>query len=105
MRLRGVGGPVSPLPREAAQGSGDLCFEHLQFSLQNRMRGTEEACEPGLRDCLAAIDGLTPPVPDGVWLDIGCGRGDWLGMVSCAGHEAMASTTTGRRSRTAQTAG
>jgi SAM-dependent methyltransferase len=89
MRLHGVGGPVSPLPREAAQSSGDLCFEHLQFSLQNRMRGTEEECELRLRDHLAAIDSLTPPIPDGAWLDIGCGRGDWLGIVACAGHEAI----------------
>jgi SAM-dependent methyltransferase len=89
MRHHGVGGSVSPLPREAAQSSGDLCFEHLQFSLQNRMQGSEEACEPRLRDHLAAIDSLTPPIPDGAWLDIGCGRGDWLGMVAFAGHEAI----------------
>ena len=42
-----------------------------------------------MRDYVAAIDSLAPPAPSGPWLDLACGRGDWLRVARAAGREAF----------------
>jgi O-antigen chain-terminating methyltransferase len=69
--------------------SSDPRFEHLLFTFHNRTGGAPEVRAAELHKHLSDIDRLAPPVPAGPWLDIGCGRGDWLRIASAAGREAI----------------
>jgi O-antigen chain-terminating methyltransferase len=80
-RAQITGAPVTaasaPEPAAAAAaGSGDLGFDYGRFA--ERFRGTEEYVKAGQRIYLPLFEGC-----DNV-LDIGCGRGEFLEMVSGA---------------------
>lgn len=49
--------------------------------------GPEAKREAELQEYVATIDSLAPPIPGGPWLDLACGRGDWLKTVRSAGRE------------------
>ena len=89
MRLRGSAGALSSAAGRAAAHDSDPCFDHVRFAFQNKLRGTPQDRQESLRQHLSGLDGLAPPVPAGVWLDIGCGRGDWIGVAGAAGHEVI----------------
>jgi SAM-dependent methyltransferase len=60
----------------------------FEFALQDHFRGSEETTAEKLGAWLAAItDAIKPRGSLGPWLDIGCGRGEWLAMASSAGHQ------------------
>jgi O-antigen chain-terminating methyltransferase len=86
LRVRGASVQVSdPTPVPAS----DPGYDHLLFLLQNRRSGPKEKRLAELQDYVTAIQGRTPPVPEGPWLDIGCGRGDWMTLASANGHETI----------------
>ena len=64
-------------------------FDHLVFCFHNKLAGPEEQRQAELRDYIEDIEGRTPSVPEGPWLDIRCGRGDWLRVCSAAGRDAF----------------
>lgn len=58
----------------------------FEFALQDRFRGSEAETAGKLHEWLSmirAVGGLSAAAP---WLDIGCGRGEWLALVSAAGY-------------------
>ena len=61
----------------------DFCFE-----LQQRFQSNLKQDVTRLETYQAAIASLAPSVPDGIWLDIGCGRGQWLRLAHEAGRDA-----------------
>lgn len=63
--------------------------DQFQFALLNRFRSSEEDVKRKLQAYVARIRTLSPPPPPGVWLDVGCGRGEWLALAREAGQEAV----------------
>jgi len=58
------------------------------FELQGKFQSSVQADANRLEMYRSAIANLEPKVPSGTWLDIGCGRGKWLGMVQEGGYRA-----------------
>ncbi len=59
----------------------------VSFQLQDHFRGTESDTKGKLAGWLDAISHEQPPA--GQWLDIGCGRGEWLQLVAARGQDAL----------------
>jgi SAM-dependent methyltransferase len=57
----------------------------FEFALQDRFRGSERDTMTKLKEWLRLIID-SGGSSGGPWLDIGCGRGEWLAMVSAAGY-------------------
>jgi SAM-dependent methyltransferase len=58
------------------------------FQLQGRFQSSEPADMSRLEMYRSVIANLHPRLPAGTWLDIGCGRGKWLGLARDGGYEA-----------------
>jgi len=71
--------PAGEKPAEPG-GAGTAAF---QFAIQDRFRGSEAEVRRKLEVYLHSIRNI--PVPDGPWLDVGCGRGEWIEMAGAAG--------------------
>jgi SAM-dependent methyltransferase len=61
----------------------------FQFALQDRFRGSETETAEKLQIYLETLKTLLPTIPRGQWLDIGCGRGEWLEAVSKLGYSVL----------------
>ncbi|HZL57309.1 MAG TPA: class I SAM-dependent methyltransferase, partial [Bryobacteraceae bacterium] len=72
-------------------GTSDLARSpaSFDFSLQDYFRGPETDTSEKLKGWLDAIEGegLSGRRLDGPWLDIGCGRGEWLSLASQRGYD------------------
>jgi O-antigen chain-terminating methyltransferase len=62
----------------------------FEFALQSHFRGSEQKTAMKLQTWLDAIGGIPDAkrLRDGRWLDIGCGRGEWLRIITTAGIRA-----------------
>jgi SAM-dependent methyltransferase/predicted O-methyltransferase YrrM len=58
----------------------------FQFALQDRFRGTERETLEKLQPYLSAIENWVGSLPRAPWLDIGCGRGEWLEAAGKSGY-------------------
>jgi O-antigen chain-terminating methyltransferase len=74
-------------PGSAAAAFDEAGFDHYLFALQNSLWGPESEREAQLQEYVVAIDSMIPPIPEGPWMDLSCGRGDWLKTVRGAGRE------------------
>lgn len=86
--LHDAGAPdTGPIARAAANGnSGEPAIPPaFEFSLQDRFRGSEGDTSRKLEEWLQIIRTSTVGAGE-PWLDIGCGRGEWLAMASAAGQ-------------------
>ena len=68
---------------------GGSSLDRLHFELQDRFRGSEAETSCKLGFYLGRIQALTPQIPIGNWLDLGCGRGEWLRIASGAGYPIL----------------
>lgn len=83
-------GSAQSAPDETAQASiGGPLLDRFHFELQDRFRGTEAETSRKLGFYLRRIREIDPQLPPGDWLDLGCGRGEWLAMASAAGHPIL----------------
>ena len=83
-------GDAQSAPAEAAQPSlGGPLLDRFHFELQDRFRGSEPETSRKLRFYLRRIQETTPPAPPGDWVDLGCGRGEWLALSSGAGYPIL----------------
>ena len=64
-------------------------WERFLFSLTDHFRGSEEDVTGKLRKYLDIIDSSDPPPPEAGWLDIGCGRGEWLRLSQERGQRTL----------------
>ncbi len=70
------------------QTHGGALPEAFLFALQDHFRGSEEHIAESQAHWLRTIESIaTAEVSNGVWLDIGCGRGEWLSMAMREGRE------------------
>ena len=81
---------VSPGPGPSTGANGanshtDTIPPAFEFALQDRFRGSERDTRAKLDEWLRMIldSGGNSGAP---WLDIGCGRGEWLALVSAGGY-------------------
>jgi SAM-dependent methyltransferase len=58
----------------------------FQFALQDRFRGSECETLEKLQPYLSVIETWRESLPRAPWLDIGCGRGEWLEAAGHAGY-------------------
>jgi SAM-dependent methyltransferase len=61
----------------------------FQFAIQDRFRGSEAETSAKLEVYIKTIQPLLPAIPRAQWLDIGCGRGEWLEAVAKLGHHIV----------------
>ncbi|MEZ5182821.1 MAG: methionine biosynthesis protein MetW [Acidimicrobiales bacterium] len=73
-------GQLTELSRELGTG-----HERLYQDLEDRFRGTAEEVRAKVAPYLADIEATAA---DGPVVDVGCGRGEWLGLLAEAGVEA-----------------
>lgn len=59
----------------------------FEFALQDRFRGSTGTTRGKLKEWLHMIRSSDASA-DAPWLDIGCGRGEWLALASAAGYKA-----------------
>lgn len=71
-----------PRPRPAVDA------KDFFFQLQGRFQSSVPADTSRLEMYRAVTARLDPALPEGRWLDLGCGRGKWLGLVREGGHTA-----------------
>jgi len=62
--------------RNGCNGAGNALLESFLFANYDRLRGPEAETARKLDSYWHAIQNLS--VPDAPWLDLGCGRGEWL---------------------------
>jgi O-antigen chain-terminating methyltransferase len=58
-------------------------LRRFELASQNRFRGSEDVVRRKLSDHLTQIVRFSPPRLS--WVDLGCGRGEWLDVISAAG--------------------
>lgn len=58
----------------------------FQFALQDRFRGSERETLEKLRPYLSEVETWKDSLPRAPWLDIACGRGEWLEAVGNTGY-------------------
>ena len=73
----------------SAVPSRDPGFDYYLFALRNRVMASAEEQALDVQQHLSAIEGFTPALPGGPWLDIGCGAGNWLQAVQRSGRDAV----------------
>ena len=61
----------------------------FQFALQDRFRGPEGETIKKLQPYLSAIETMRESLPRAAWLDIGCGRGEWIEAAANSGHSVV----------------
>ena len=86
MRVRSAPMATYSSPDWNASAVHEAGFDHFLLALQNSVLGSEAKREAELQEYVAAIESLAPPIPAGPWLDLACGRGDWLKTVRSAGR-------------------
>src|SRR5215472_139559 len=58
-------------------------LRRFELASQHRFRGPEDVVRGKLSDHLTKIVRFSPPRLS--WVDLGCGRGEWLDVISAAG--------------------
>jgi 2-polyprenyl-3-methyl-5-hydroxy-6-metoxy-1,4-benzoquinol methylase len=58
-------------------------------SLQDRFRGLPVDVKGKQESYLRAIRRIKPSIPEAPWVDLGCGRGEWLAAVAAEGYVAV----------------
>jgi SAM-dependent methyltransferase len=61
----------------------------FQFALQDRFRGSERETLAKLQPYLSEIETCQDSLPRAPWLDIACGRGEWLQAVGNTGYGVL----------------
>lgn len=61
----------------------------FQFALQDCFRGSESETIEKLRPYLSEIEAYKESLPQAPWLDIGCGRGEWLQSAGNRGYSVV----------------
>ena len=61
----------------------------FQFALQDRFRGPEADTTRKLQVYIDNLKPLLPTLPGSQWLDLGCGRGEWLELASPLGCKLL----------------
>ena len=70
--------------QDAAAGTSAM-VQRFELAMQNRFRGSEDDVRRKLLVHLATIQRLGPPqLP---WIDLGCGRGEWIAIAAEAGAQ------------------
>jgi SAM-dependent methyltransferase len=88
--LASRGGDARHTPAEGAHTSiGGPLLDRFHFELQDRFRGSEAETSRKLGFYLRRIQEIIPQAPPGDWLDLGCGRGEWLALASGAGYPIL----------------
>jgi SAM-dependent methyltransferase len=76
-------------PQEGAYTRSPIDTKDFYFQLQGRFQSSVQADTSRLEMYRSVIGNLDPKAPAGTWLDIGCGRGKWLGLAQDGGYEAI----------------
>jgi len=80
----GNGKPGNGCGPELAGGARNELLESFLFASYDQLRGEEGETAQKLDAYLATLRNLT--IPEGQWLDLGCGRGEWIAAAGAAGY-------------------
>jgi SAM-dependent methyltransferase len=78
-----------PAPADSVYTRSNIDTRSFYFELQGRFQSSTQADVNRLAMYQSALANLEPELPKGTWLDIGCGRGKWLGLARESGHQAI----------------
>src|SRR5260370_23329871 len=67
--------------------SENALLESFLYANYDRLRGSDGETTQKLETYLHITRNLS--IPDGPWLDLGCGRGEWLIMAGASGHTVV----------------
>jgi 2-polyprenyl-3-methyl-5-hydroxy-6-metoxy-1,4-benzoquinol methylase len=82
--------PTAPAPpQEAPLLQDGVNADQFYFALQGRFQSNDSKDRARLEMYRSLIQNLEPTPPAGTWLDIGCGRGQWLRVAAAAGHRGL----------------
>jgi SAM-dependent methyltransferase len=70
-----------------SSASEQALLDSFLFANRDRLRSLEGETLQKLETYLNVIRDLS--IPDGPWLDLGCGRGEWLATARAAGHSVV----------------
>jgi SAM-dependent methyltransferase len=74
-------------PRKGVYTRSLIDTKDFYFQLQGRFQSNVPADTSRLEMYRGIIGNLEPKAPEGPWLDIGCGRGKWLGLARDGGYD------------------
>jgi SAM-dependent methyltransferase len=77
---------AGPSP-DYSNGSENALLESFLSASYDRLRGAQGETAQKLETYLHVMQNLS--TPDGPWLDLGCGRGEWLITAGAAGHSVV----------------
>ncbi len=75
--------------RTAAAPVEDGLPNSFQFALQDRFRGPEGETAAKLQVYVESLKPMIATLPGGLWLDLGCGRGEWLQAAAQQGYPVL----------------
>ena len=78
-----------PHPHEPGQIEADSLPNAFQYALQDSFRGSERETIEKLQPYFSAIGAWRDSLPQAPWVDIGCGRGEWLEAAGAAGYAVV----------------
>jgi SAM-dependent methyltransferase len=87
LRVRGADSPALSPAGADCRPVGNPALDIFEFDLRNKLRGSAESIQANLRSHLETILSISPGLPDGPWVDLGCGGGEWRLLLRDTGRE------------------
>ncbi|MBZ5725702.1 MAG: class I SAM-dependent methyltransferase [Acidobacteriia bacterium] len=86
LRVR-TGSPGPPPAGAECRPVRDPPLDAFEFEFRSKLRGSAGIFQANLQSHLETILSIAPGPPEGPWVDLGCGAGEWCRLVGDTGRE------------------